>query len=582
MPAQVTTHSTDVLVVGGGIGGLAAAIRARENGAAVTVLEKANTERSGLAGSGIDHIQSYIPEVHEKIGYTEADLANDQFEFGGNLGGFRRRDLTDYYAYHSAKDVIELEKYGLRFRFEDSDLPGGFRVVPQFHNVPTSYHFEGRDVKRKLTEQALARGAVILNRQHVRTLLKDGGAVTGAVAVGTRDERITVVNAKTTILATSGVGSRLSSSATGSDTFENFGAPTASIGSGKILAAKAGAEVVNLEFTNLGEFAYSFLNYSFTVGLPSGSWWPAGRIVDEEGNVVVDRNRSLPWTEADYKKKYRALVDHYHEQRSRIAPLLIQGKALYFDLHEATDAELAYIWWSLGHEGKTGVMKRHLEKNGVNLRTARFPLRVAGRGTPVLAGIWVKDTTTETNVRNLYASGNEPAGTGMPLPVAGGALVYGYRSGEQAALRAKTLAPPADVSAPYVEALAGQAQEIRSRKEGDPWRLAERGLQVLIDNALGKAYTDKSVALTQQQLRRQRESLRFSAGNPHELSRVFEVLDLYDLAELVLASIRERKSSLAPFVRLDGADSPSEKYGDSVGVYWEGEALKAKRLSNLT
>jgi succinate dehydrogenase/fumarate reductase flavoprotein subunit len=577
---EIRRYSADVLIVGGGIGGLAAAIRARENNADVVVLEKANTERSGLAGSGIDHIQSYIPELHERIAYSKEDFAEDQFNFGGNLGGLRRRDLTDYYAHHSKEDVIELEKYGLKFRFDDSELPGGFRVVPQFHSVPTSYHFEGRDVKRALTKRALSLGVRILNRSHVRALFRSENAVTGAVAIGTRANVITAVNAKTTILATSGVHSRLGGGVTNGDTFEYFGTPTASVGSGKTLAAKSGAEVVNLEFFNLGH-SYSFLNYSFSVGLPSGSWWPAGRIVDEYGNVVVERNRDLSLNEPNYKEKYRRMVERYHEQRGRIVPLLQQGRTLYFDLHEATDAELEYILWCLNHEGKTGVMKHHFEKNGVNFRTARFPLRIGKKGSPVLAGVWVKDTTTETSVDNLYASGNEPAGTGLSLPVAGGALVYGFRSGEQAALRAKEIAPAPDLSQIYVKALEKQAEEMLSRENGNHWRNAEDALQTLMDSRLGCPYTADAVAQTAQLLRRQRAGLRLSAQNPHELSRAFEVLDLYDLAELVIESVRERKSSLGPFIRSDETAYPAEKYGDSVGVCLENGAIRAKRLSNL-
>ena len=55
---------TDVLCVGGGIAGLMAAIRASECGVKVTVVEKANTLRSGAGATGNDHFRCYIPEVH--------------------------------------------------------------------------------------------------------------------------------------------------------------------------------------------------------------------------------------------------------------------------------------------------------------------------------------------------------------------------------------------------------------------------------------------------------------------------------------------------------------------------------------
>ena len=43
---------TDVLIIGGGIAGLQAAIAASANGAKVTVVEKADTRHSGCGGNG--------------------------------------------------------------------------------------------------------------------------------------------------------------------------------------------------------------------------------------------------------------------------------------------------------------------------------------------------------------------------------------------------------------------------------------------------------------------------------------------------------------------------------------------------
>jgi succinate dehydrogenase/fumarate reductase flavoprotein subunit len=54
----------DVLVAGGGIAGLMAAIRAAESGASVMIAEKANTKPSACGATGNDHFMCYIPEVH--------------------------------------------------------------------------------------------------------------------------------------------------------------------------------------------------------------------------------------------------------------------------------------------------------------------------------------------------------------------------------------------------------------------------------------------------------------------------------------------------------------------------------------
>ena len=47
---------SDVLIVGGGIGGMQAAITAAKNGADVVVAEKADTRRSGSGEIGRAHV----------------------------------------------------------------------------------------------------------------------------------------------------------------------------------------------------------------------------------------------------------------------------------------------------------------------------------------------------------------------------------------------------------------------------------------------------------------------------------------------------------------------------------------------
>lgn len=58
---EVIPIETDVLVIGGGLAGCMAGIRAAESGANVAIMEKANTISSGCAGTGIDHVWGYPP-----------------------------------------------------------------------------------------------------------------------------------------------------------------------------------------------------------------------------------------------------------------------------------------------------------------------------------------------------------------------------------------------------------------------------------------------------------------------------------------------------------------------------------------
>jgi succinate dehydrogenase/fumarate reductase flavoprotein subunit len=75
--AEMVKVKTDVLIIGGGLAGCMAAIKAAESGVEVTIAEKANTLSSGCAGTGIDHTWGYYPPVHQAIGWTLDDLVED-------------------------------------------------------------------------------------------------------------------------------------------------------------------------------------------------------------------------------------------------------------------------------------------------------------------------------------------------------------------------------------------------------------------------------------------------------------------------------------------------------------------------
>ena len=79
---------SDVLIVGGGIAGLMAAIAAADKDASVTLLDKANTKRSGAGATGNDHFLCYIPEKHGTIDVVYEEFMDSQnaacHAFSGN------------------------------------------------------------------------------------------------------------------------------------------------------------------------------------------------------------------------------------------------------------------------------------------------------------------------------------------------------------------------------------------------------------------------------------------------------------------------------------------------------------------
>lgn len=549
MRYKIERLKTDVLVVGGGLSGSLAAIKARECGAECIVLEKSHTRRSGNAGSGIDHAFSYIPELHEKVGYTMDEMKEDQARLDLADLGLGFRDLNDFFVENSYERILSLEKYGVKFRFDDSKVPGGYRVVPQFHSVPTSFNFEGRDLKPVLTREMEQAGVRIINRVFVTELLKDGEKVCGAIGIGTREDILYVVNARTTILATAGGVDRLCRSATGVD-FERFHASSMNNGAGKVLAANAGADVINMEFT-LAQGGIDWLNWTMSAGSPGGTYWPCARVVDGAGNVVMGREEAFSPEDPEYKRKHQEQYKRHCEGRREMFRRLAGGEQLYMDLAEATDEEIAYVKWSLGNEGKCNTLLNNMAEAGVRFQDIKIPYFYTDMVQTFVScsGVYA-NVRCETTVENLYASGNEIAG--MSNNSAPEAIVYGIEAGMQAAKRAMEMEKPGNVDESQVERVRALAEGFYDSSRGDKWLDIEHAVQNVVNTFGSGPHTDEKCQSALKVLDEMEESMRLHAENPHEVNRCLDAMFILETARMIFLACGRRQENLGPFVkRLD-------------------------------
>ena len=356
---------TDVLIIGGGLAGCMASIKARESDIRVTIAEKANTMHSGCAASGVDHVWAYIPPVHEKMGWTIEDLMEDHDQ--ATARGLVDRDLLHLIARTMYDRVLDLESFGLKFRFEDSNIPGKFRVVYQFHSVPSSLNFEGRPIKVKLTQEAQKRKVLVVNRVMITDLLMSEGCVTGAVGVSTRKNEIYLFRTKTAVLCTGRVN-RLGRNVTG--IWGNRRVPPMS-GEGKAMAFHSGIDIINMEFLSPERYQIGF--YETAGGAPGNSWQPGFRLVDHKGDIIVPRGRSFDWENLEKMKiNVSELRKGWLEKKRIHMPPSLEdlrkgSGPYYLDGREATREEIRYAEWSLSHEGKCNQFLEHLKEMGVDL-----------------------------------------------------------------------------------------------------------------------------------------------------------------------------------------------------------------------
>lgn len=585
---NVIPIETDVLIIGGGLSGCMAAINAAgNNGLRVALAEKSDTRASGKAGTGVDHFWSFIPPVHEKMGYTIDDMLKEHnLSFPGADPAFLRDDLYLKIASTMYDRVLDMEKWGINFRYEDSKVPGKFRIVYQYHSVPSSFNFDGVSLKPKLTAEAKSREVNIFNRVQMTGLIRTDGQISGAVGIGTRTADIYLFKAKAIVLCAGGL-TRIHRNASGLD-FNTFIPPTCT-GDGSSMAFRAGLPVINKEALGGGTNRSLRVgaNYNPNYGEPGNTTQPAARIIDWKGNVIIPRTHfydweklgKVKWTLKDRQRWLKVTTSGgagggagWH---ARLAELHNKGEGpFYLDLSDATDYEAQYIEWSIKNEGRgTQFMRYFKDEEGFDLRTTRQ--EYAGFGTPegFFTGLWV-DKDFETEIRNLFAAGDEVGG--FMYSDAPGAVAGGWYAGGMAAKRAAAQKESLPLDEGIMQARKKLCSAIMNRERGFFWKEVEIYIQNLMDFYCGDIRSEGMLKRGLERLEYARAA-PIKADNPHELARSLEVKSIMDNAEMVLRASLERKESRpAPFgfKRADYPEQNDKEWSCYLGIKMEDGEFK--------
>lgn len=536
-PWNEVNLETDILVIGGGIAGCMAAIRAREAGAGVILVEKGNTRRSGGAATGIDHCWAYIPHIHGPACSLE-DMVEDHAR---HAGGFIFRDLVYTIASHSYQRILDLERFGLQMRDEN----GAFRLVKKIHRVPSFIHFAGRDIKVKLTDEARKRNVQIINRVMVTDLIVKDGEVAGCVGLSTRTPEIFLIKAKSVVITTGNVF-RLYRNPTGLPF--NTGFPPSETGDGHAMALRAGASLINMEFVTMQTGPKNFQRCG------RGSYVP-GVIRNGLGLPLTgktpDTTRRAPGEQDDPGSKaipgawaVGAMPSTVESPLAFLQELQAGRGPIYMDCTGNTPEQNEYIRWALRNEGNT-VFLDYLAEEGLDFGKDPIEFTVY---EPKLSngnsGLHI-NVRCETSLSGLYAAGD--AIGGVKRAVCPGALTLGWLAGEQAAGRSKTRKHLANnlSKEKVVQERREIIHQLASRRTGAAWQEAQLALQNIMDYYCGlvRSKTLLEAGLNHLSRLRTRMLNEVCAANPHELYRTLEIFNLVDIAEVIMAAALARKES---------------------------------------
>ncbi|GAB6154987.1 fumarate reductase subunit A [Desulfosporosinus burensis] len=231
--------STDVLIIGGGLAGLSAAVEAAGRGLKISLVSKGKAGRSGNTVI----TQNNMAVVWDGIRTEDSAERHieDTLTGGGNLND---RDLVQVLAAEGAEGITWLMEQGVQFQKDKDDLlikgsPGHsrFRMV-RASGVSKSNRTLGLAFSVPLADRAKALGVEFLDNILIISLLLDSGRVCGAIGLDKREATLCIVHAGSVILAGGGAGGLFQLSTNARDV----------CGDSYALGYQAGAMIRDMEF----------------------------------------------------------------------------------------------------------------------------------------------------------------------------------------------------------------------------------------------------------------------------------------------------------------------------------------------
>ena len=198
-PAEDASYTADVIVVGGGGAGLAAAISAVQNGAKVLVLEKldilgGSTNVSEGALNAVDPVRQGAQGIEDSV-----ENFIDQTYHGGHEVG--DMELITYMCENAMGSVEWLEDLGVQFKDEVGTATGALFQRSHYTVTPSGNSYIRVFADYASTQENLQ----IVTGVEVKSLTVEDGIVTGVVGEGKNGETVTAT-APSVILATGGFG----------------------------------------------------------------------------------------------------------------------------------------------------------------------------------------------------------------------------------------------------------------------------------------------------------------------------------------------------------------------------------------
>jgi fumarate reductase (CoM/CoB) subunit A len=405
-PASFGTIETDVLVVGGGLAALRAAISARKTAARVLIAVK---RLLGRSGSSALTTGGYAAVARGLNADDDADLHYSDTVVGG--GYVNDRDLVRAVVDEAPARLAELWELGAPFRQRDG----------RYHLSPSGDHSESRvfvpqnmrggDVTLPMREAALALGVDVLENCVIADLLTDDDRVVGAVGIARNKATAYVIRAGAIVLAAGGAGRLFSVTSNPADV----------CGGGFALALRAGARLRDMEFIQFYPWRLIRPFKSSRVPIQPSTFSMGGRLYNSRGERFMERYDPDRKESTTRDLSARGIFDQIK------AGLGIEG-GVRLDVSQVPDDQFRY---------ENSKVVDLLDPKKIDYRS--IDLVVAPEAHFFMGGVLI-DAHGRTDLRGLYAAGENAGGVHGGNRLNSNAIpdtqVFGHRAGLDAARHA--------------------------------------------------------------------------------------------------------------------------------------------------
>ncbi len=308
---------SDVLVIGGGIAGCMAAIKAKEAGAKVVLADKGFVSRTG---------QSPYVDSHLVYNAEWGDDLDEWLQSIAEIGEYVNHPVwTKMGLVESYERFQEFTEWGVDWtKNEDGSY---YRRHSNLGKTKTIF-MGPVQIPTLLRDKVKEHKIRILDRTMIGELLKQDGRLVGAVGFSWKTYKLTVFKAKAVIMATGASGLKPPSWPIHNLT-----------GDGDAMAYRVGAEILGKEYvdphpTSAMEPANFNFNFKFGGKTRDELGPPKGIIINAEGDQIKRRGTLFPDMEFEVHAGRAPLM--FHPDRADLEPReMVGGGAAGMAVHKA-------------------------------------------------------------------------------------------------------------------------------------------------------------------------------------------------------------------------------------------------------